>query len=63
MDKCKLQNDVKNFTNHHAYRKILKYKLSRVVDYGKKVPPNLTPAEHTASPHFSRLCMLPVRII
>jgi len=26
------------FTKHHAYRKILKYKLCRVVDPSKKVP-------------------------
>jgi len=40
MDKCKRQNDREGlhfFTKHHAYRKILKYKLCRVVDPGKKV--------------------------
>jgi len=39
----KMQNDKMtvndySFTKHHAYRKILEYKLLRVVDPSKKVP-------------------------
>jgi len=40
-DKCKWQNDCEglhSFAKHHAQRKILKYKLCRVVDPSGKVP-------------------------
>jgi len=41
MDKCRMRNDREGrhfFTKHHAYRKMLKYKLRRVVDPSRKVP-------------------------
>jgi len=41
-DKCKWQNDregLHSFAKHHAQRKILKYKLCRVVDPSGKVGP------------------------
>jgi len=41
MDKCKRLNDREGlhfFTKQHARRKILKYKMCRVVDPSKKVP-------------------------
>jgi len=41
MDKCKWQNDREGlhfFIKHHAYRKILKYILCRVMEPSKKMP-------------------------